>query len=138
MTINSFLVRNVLRNYDQQLTSARRLARLKRSLRAAGSMDEVTISREAKRKEMVDWVSRELLENMLVAGSTNLVVLDIKSQLEQEFGEEFEFNYPVTGEDLQVFVRRDDEVIELVPPEKNVVLSRLWELTRLKVSETML
>jgi len=79
-------VRNMLRTYGKQLTSAKRLARFRRALNRSESSDVVTISREARRRELIEKVSREIIENLIVSGNENPVVSDILEQLELDFG----------------------------------------------------
>lgn len=128
----------MLKTYARQLTSARRLARFRRSLAAAGAEEEVTISRLAKRRMLVEQVSREIVENLIVSGSTNETVQLILSDLNREFGEEFQFQYPPAEIELQVFRILDQGPEELVGPEKHAVFKRLWEITLEKVNDTML
>ena len=53
-------VRLMLRTYGKQLTSASRLARFKRALALSGAQDMVSISREARRKELVERIAQEI------------------------------------------------------------------------------
>lgn len=139
MTATSFDVRNMLRTYNKQATTARRLARYRRMLRAAGAEDEVTISREAKRRELVERVTTEIMENLIVTGSENPVVSDIKEQMEEEFGERFLYAYPPEEQDLQIYVVRDDAPPQEIQGEQRTMfLQKLWEVALEKVDETML
>jgi alkanesulfonate monooxygenase SsuD/methylene tetrahydromethanopterin reductase-like flavin-dependent oxidoreductase (luciferase family) len=134
-----FDVRNMLRTYGRQATTARRLVRYRRMLRAAGAEDEVTISREAKRRELVQRVTAEIVENLIVAGSENPVVADIKAQLDEEYGADLIFAYPPEEQDLQIFVLDEQgQAVELVGEQKADLLRRLWEVALEKVDETML
>ena len=128
----------MLKTYGRQLTSARRLARFKRSLAAAGAEEEVTISRLAKRKMLVEQVAREILENLIVTGSENETVQLILNELNLEFREDFQFQYPPSKIDLQVFRITDMGPEEVTGPAKNAVFKRLWEITLEKVNDTML
>lgn len=138
MTATPQQVRNMLRTYGKQLTSAKRLARFRRALRMAGVEDAVTISKEAKRRELVDKVTNEIMENLIIAGSQNPMVTEIMEQLELEFQERFMLEYPLDGDDVVVLRENEGALDELPPQEKRVVLKRLWEITREKVDETML
>jgi hypothetical protein len=128
----------MLRTYGKQLTSAKRLARFRRALRIAGVEDAVTISKEAKRRELVDKVTNEIMENLIIAGSQNPMVTEIMEQLELEFQERFMLEYPLDGDDVVVLRETAGAPDELDPQEKRMVLKRLWEITREKVDETML
>jgi len=132
-------VRNMLRTYGKQATTARRLARYRRMLRASGAEDEVTISREAKRRELVERVTAEIMENLIVTGSENPVVADIKGQIEEDFGERFLYAYPPEEQDLQIFVLREDAPPEeLTGENRTIFLQKLWEVALEKVDDTML
>jgi alkanesulfonate monooxygenase SsuD/methylene tetrahydromethanopterin reductase-like flavin-dependent oxidoreductase (luciferase family) len=139
VTATALDVRNMLRTYGKQATTARRLARYRRMLRAAGAEDEVTISREAKRRELVERVTSEIMENLIVTGSENPVVADIKEQIETEFGERFLYAYPPEEQDLQIYVLRDDAPPEeLLGEHRAIFLQKLWQVALEKVDETML
>lgn len=138
MTINPFIVKNVLRTYDQHLDTGRRIARFKNYMRRTGEGDLVTISQEAKRHQMVERVAREIVDNLIGSDSANPVVKDIKRQLTQEMGEEMAFRYPASGEGLQILRKTDQGVVSLTNAEKDAFMQRLWELALAKVDETML
>lgn len=131
-------IRNMLRTYGKQLSSAKRLARFRRALKISDSQDAVSISRQAKRREMVEKISREIIENLIVAGSENPVVTDIVDQLELDFGERYYFEYPLDGGDVQILRETPDGVTDLPSAEKAQVMNRLWEITLDKVDATML
>ncbi len=128
----------MLRTYGKQLSSAKRLARFRRALRISESQDAVTISRQARRREMVEKISREIIENLIVSGTENPVVTDIVDQLEMDFGERYFFEYPLDGGDVQILKETPDGVVDLPPADKAQVMNRLWEITLDKVDATML
>jgi len=139
MAANPALIRNMLRTYGRQITTARRLARYRRTLRAAGAEDEVEISREAKRRELVHKVTAEIVESLIVTGSENPVVVDIKKELEAAYRTKFHFAYPPEEQDLQIFrVLGDNDAVEVTGAERVRVLETLWRIALEKVDETML
>lgn len=138
MTIKSIFVRNMLLGYDRQLVTARRLAKYRRSLQAAEALDAVTISREAKRRQLVERVAKEIVENLIIAGADNPVVHEIKAQLEKEVGQELYFEFPLTEQDLQIFRNTEQGPQEVRNDEKMHLLNRLWKITLDKVDATML
>ena len=138
MVVPSYKMQTMLNTYGRQLTSAKRLARFRRALRLSEAQDVVTISREAKRRELIEKISREIVENLIVAGTRNPVVLDIQRQLELDFGEAFMFEYPLDGQDLKILRETGEGPRELSPEERGTVMARLWDLTVSKVDETML
>ncbi len=138
MTVNPFLVKNVLRTYDQHLDTGRRIARFKKYMNRAGEEDSVSISQEAKRKQMVEKVAREIVHNLIGSDSANPVVTEIKQQLAQELGGEAVFRYPANGDGLQILRNTPNGVTELTNGEKDAFMQRLWEVALNKVNETML
>jgi len=138
VAINSYYVRNMLRSYDRQLVTARRLARYRRVMRAADASDALSISREARRNQLVERVAKEVVENLLISGSDNPIVARIRDQLERECKETYLFEYPVTEPELLVFRQTKAGPVELEPEQKQDVLNRLWKITLDTVDETML
>lgn len=139
MAANPALLRNMLRTYGRQITTARRLARYHRTLRAAGAQDEVEISREARRRELVQKVTAEIVESLIVTGSDNPVVQDIKKGLESAFKTRFVFAYPPEEQDLQIFrLPGEGNAVEVTGAERVRVLEKLWRIALEKVDETML
>lgn len=138
MTVNPFLVKNVVRTYDQHQDTGRRIARFKMYMDRAGQGDSVSISREAKRRQMVEKVAREIVDNLIGSDSSNPVVGDIKKQLIQEFGNDLVFRYPADGNGLQILKKTEQGVAVLTNGEKDAVLRRLWEVALTRVDETML
>ena len=138
MNASPYEVRNMLQTYGRQATTALRLARYRRSLRAAEGEDEVTISREAKRQELVLRVATEIVENLITAGSENPVVEEIKLRLEEAVGSRLVFAYPPEEQDLQIFkVLGPDEYEEIEAQAKKALLDKLWRITLETVDETM-
>lgn len=78
VSIPSFYFRNMLLQYDRQLVTARRLARLKAELR---ERMPAAVPTETKRRVMVEHVARELLDNLLFTGSDNPVVREVRQEL---------------------------------------------------------
>lgn len=139
MTALPYQVRAMLRTYGRQVTTARRLARYRRSLMAAEAEDEVRLSREAKRRELVGRVAAEIVENCLVTGSDTPVVAELKAELEEELGFPLLFAYPPEDQEMRIFMVRDaDAPEELTGEGKAAAFKRLWELALEKVDETML
>lgn len=136
MSNKPFYVRNMLLGYDKQLVTARRLARYHRSL--GQGMGEDAVPNEVKRRHLVERVAREIVENLLMSGSESPIVQQIREHLEQEFGHELLFEYPITEQDLQIFKRTADGPQEVAPQEKMRIMNMLWKITLDKVDATML
>lgn len=135
MSIPSFYFRNMLLQYDRQLVTARRLARLKAELR-----DRVIapVSAETKRRVMVEHVARELLDNLLFTGSDNPVVREVRQELNRTLHGEFSFRYPPGEVDVRIFREEPEGSRELTSEERKNLLAALWEITLAKVDATML
>lgn len=138
MADTSYYVRNMLLQYDKQLVTARRLARYRRGKQSAESAEALAMSREAKRKQLVERVAKELIENMLIVGSENPIVREIREDLRREFNENFIFEYPIMEQDLLVYRETPDGPVELDGQNKLQVLNKLWTITLDKVDATML
>lgn len=138
MVVHPVNVRLMLRTYGKQLTSAKRLARFKRALALSGAQDVVSISREARRRELVERISQEVIENLLVNGQDNPVVDRVLTALEADLGEKVLFDYPLDGGEVQILRETPDGPAEVASEEKLRIMRRLWEITLSKVDETML
>jgi len=138
VTVNPFLVKTVVRTYDQHQDTGRRIARFKKYMDRAGQGDSVSISKEAKRRQLVEKVAREIVDNLIGSDSTNPVVRDIKQQLSAEFGGNLVFRYPSDGSGLQILKNTSQGVAELTNGEKDAFMRRLWEVALNRVNETML
>jgi hypothetical protein len=138
MLVQPVNVRLMLRTYGKQLTSAKRLARFKRALALSGAQDMVSISREARRKELVERIAQEVIENLLVNGQDNPVVTRVLTDLEQELGERVLFDYPLDGGEVQILRMTPEGPQGILPDEKMRIMRRLWEITLNNVDDTML
>ena len=135
MSIPSFYFRNMLLQYDRQLVTARRLARLKAELR---DQMPVSISAETTRRAMVEHVARELLDNLLFTGSDNPVVREVRQELNRTLHGEYSFRYPPGEVDVRIFREEPEGSRELTSEERKNILAALWEITLSKVDATML
>ena len=85
MSHNALEMQNMLRTYDKQLISSRRLTRYVRRLRGDKPAEPAEIKR-AKRTALVEQIARELIDNLLVLGVDNPVVTELKERLENATG----------------------------------------------------
>ena len=135
VSIPSFYFRNMLLQYDRQLVTARRLARLKAELR---ERMPAAVPTETKRRDMVEHVARELLDNLLFTGSDNPVVREVRQELNRTLHGEYSFRYPPGEVDVRIFREEPDGSRELTSEERKHILAALWEITLAKVDATML
>jgi len=126
----------MLRTYGKQLTSAKRLARFKQAMGTSPQMDDA--AKQAKRRELVQRIAHEVIENLIVNSEHTPVVAAILRQMEAEFESRFIFEYPVDGTDVQVLRETQQGPQELAGAERSKVMRRLWEITLSKVDATML
>lgn len=153
--IPSFYFRNMLLQYDRQLVAARRLARIhpgpepnailagperqpgEQAAEDQGAEDGETTA-EAKRRVMVEHVTRELLENLLFTGSDNPVVKEVREELDRKLGGRYSFWYPPGEVDVRIVCETPEGHRELDGEERKEVLTELWDITLAKVDATML
>ena len=128
----------MLRTYGKQLTNAKRLARFRKALRLSQAQDVVDISRQARRRELVERIAREIMENLIVNGSENPVAGEIRDRLEAETGWPVVLEYPLDGGDVRVLRQSEEGPEELGGGQRAALLQRLWEITLQRVDETML
>ena len=125
----------MLLQYDRQLVTARRLARLKAVIRGRlpGPATPGT-----ERRGRVGRVARELLDNLLFTGSDNPVVREVRQELNRTLHGEYSFRYPPGEVDVRIFREEPDGSHELTSEERKNILAALWEITLTKVDATML
>lgn len=136
MTMHTFYTRQMLLQYGRQLVAARRLARYDQLLGRGQRRD--TESTAAKRRDTVERVAREIMENLIFSGSDNPTVQEVKDRLTREIGEELVFRYPPADQGFKIFRITDGEEKELPEAEKQRAMALLWEVTLRTVDETML
>lgn len=139
MTIKPHIQQNILRVYGRQLDQGRRMARYRMLLQQSlPPGDTVTLSQDVKRRQLVEKVSREIMENLMVSESVNPVVEEIKKNLQREFGFPMEFRYPPLATEIQILRKEGEEAREITGEEKRAILEKLWRITLDTVNETML
>jgi hypothetical protein len=142
MSISSHQIHNVLRVYGKQFRRGLKLNRIKK-METSENVDQIKISPEAKRRQVVDRVAAEIMFRLAdpQEGGGD-VEREVLSTLKQEFGRELEFTYNIeagkfnfgaTGAD------KEGNESELLSEEENETLNqRLTEITRDIVNRTMI
>ncbi len=128
----------MLRVYGHHLDQGRRMARYRMLLQRASPGDLVNLSQDARRKQLVEKISTEIMDSLMVSGSNNPVVMDIKDELQRDFGFSMEFRYLPLEPELQILRKDGDDWVEVIGDEKTAILERFWRITLAKVNETML
>jgi hypothetical protein len=136
MSATSANVRTMLRTYGKQLSSAKRLARFRQAIGGLEPMDD--IAKQAKRRELIQRIAHEVIENLIVNASPSPVVKAVLGQLERDMGEQLVFEYPIEGGDVQVLRETQSGPQEVTGPERDKIMRRLWEIALSKVDGTML
>lgn len=137
VTVKSFYVRTMLRQYDKQLIAGRRINRYMGTSRAHDGEDSAS-SLSMKRQAMIERVSREIVENLIFVGSTNPIVQEIKEELEKELHQKLTFTFPAGMMDMQILKDTPNGPQPVSGAELGRILDKLWEITLDKVSATML
>lgn len=96
-------------------------------------------SPEEKRRLMVRRVTSEIVENLLLTGSDNPVVTEVKERLNEALGEEIMFRFPPGELDMLLFRHGENgQEEELGIEEKGKVMGLLWHIAEQTVDDTML
>ena len=135
--MSSYYMQHMLLQYGRQLTTARRLARHREAMRLAGGFAPEP-SPEERRRLMVRRVTGEIVENLLLTGSDNPIVTEVKSRLNEALGEEILFKFPPGELDMLLYRHGEHGEEELSVEEKGRVMGLLWHLAEETVNETML
>jgi len=138
MTINNYTIQNMLRTYDEQMNTGRRIKRLNRYLRRYSKKGTNLISNEDRRKQMVEKVAAEVIENLLTSKSDNPMVKEIKKKMEEKLQSRLVFFYPPNGDEMQILKGDPKDSTQLTEKEREKLMHILWETTIKTVNETML
>ena len=134
---NSFAkIQNILQQYNRQQYKTKQLAMLRESMpQRPRSGDRVSLSQQGRRQQLVEDIAQEIIHNLLVSGSTNPMVQEVKAELESEVGTSLLFQFLPKENRLDV---RKENGERVSAEEEEHILQRLWDLTRRKVDETMI
>jgi hypothetical protein len=140
MTITSNQIHSVLRTYSKQLKRGLRMNRI-RQMESAGSVDTISISAEAKRKQVVRHVAAELLFRLAESGlPADEVDEKVLGTLAKEYGRPLRIALDKeTGHfDFEVVDEKTGEVLgRPTVDEKESLNHRLTAITEEVVDETM-
>lgn len=131
------LKRIVLQSYQQQLMSARLLARHCVKTRLREGLEENDPDPAPKRQAFVNKIAGELFDSLMFYPNANPVVDEIRMELSQALGKNLEFTYP-PGDRLRLVLRESGEVRPLTDDEQRAALKVLKEITGQKVDEETL
>ncbi len=120
MAITSYQVQNILRTYAKQLSRGQRLAR-NRAAKEPAPSDQVNISIEARRKQVIEKITSEIVANLGsrlpgVGQGLGGVEEQALAQLSQEYGKNLDI-YPDESSGLLMF--------RVVDPHEGTVIQNL-------------
>lgn len=134
---NTLQTRIMLQKYQQQLLSARQLAKSRAKLRLREGLPPDDPDPAIKRHEYVKAVARELYTNLIYTGSENPVVEDIRKELGRHIGQDVEFTYP-PGKKLCIVGDGPDGRKPLPMAKQIDSYNMLLAITRQKIDQSML
>lgn len=129
--------RSMIQGYEQQLLTARRLARLKVKVRLADGAPPQDPDPDIQRRKYVEKVAKELYESLIYTGSDNPMVEEIRKELGKSVGLDLLFTYP-PGEQLRFVGRGPQGTMALPEAVQQQTRFALWRITRQKVQKSML
>ena len=144
MTITSYQVQNILRTYAKQLSRGQRLAR-SRAAKEPTPNDQVNISIEARRKQVIEKITSEIVANLgsqLPGDGRGLggVEEQALAQLSQEYGKNLDVRPDESSGQLMFRVVDAQEgtlVQELDSQESAVLQDRLYAITQEIIDQNM-
>ncbi len=145
MTITSFQVQNILRTYAKQLSRGQRLARVRAASESLPA-DQVNISIEARRKQVIEKITSEIVNNIGLrvpgrdtAGLASLEEMAL-SQLSQEYGGTLDLSQDETTGQLSfklVDAQEGTLLRDLGPEESARLQDRLYAITQEIIDQNM-
>jgi len=144
MAITSYQVQSILRTYAKQLSRGQRLARV-RAERQPAPNDQVNISIEARRKQVIEKITSEIVANLgsrLPGMGAGLGGVEEQAlgRLSQEYGKDLDIRSDESSGQLQFTVVSSGEggEPETLDAETSARLQeRLYEITQEIVDQNM-
>lgn len=129
--------RMALHFYEQQLLTARRLARHKVRMRLAEGLGPDDPDPAPKRQAFSSAISQELYDSLLFYPSPNPIVEEIRTKLSALLGKQVEFTYP-PGSTLKLAVREDGKLRHLTAEEQAQARILLRRITKDKIDKDIM
>lgn len=130
-------MRQVLQRYDQQLLTARRLARHRARIQERNGEETKEPDPSAKRRQYVESVASEMFTALLFTGIPDAVMEEIRQELNKLFKKEFEFVFPPNS-NLCIYIKDGKKKRQLTAEEAQIVSKALAAITSQKVDKSML
>ncbi len=137
MHITNYHVHNVLRTYSKQLSLSKRAVH--KRLLSVNQTDNITISGDAKRKAVIEKVTKDIVDRIVHSGPQNTVEMEAFSELENEYGKNLATEENVNTDFLFKVIDKDknEEIKTLSIEDSNVLRTRLEEITKDKIDANM-
>lgn len=129
-------MRIMLNCYEQQLLAARRLARYRIKKRVAEGINPQDPDPSIQRQKYVKQVAEELYTSLLLTGSDNPMVENIRKELSVRLKKEVEFTYPPGGK-LRIIARDAQGARPLTEEEAQIAKQMLWRITSQTIDKSM-
>jgi len=144
MAITSYQVQNILRTYAKQLSRGQRLAR-SRAAKEPAPNDQVNISIEARRKQVIEKITSEIVSNLgsrLPGAGQGLggVEEQALAQLSREYGQTLDVRADESSGRLVFRVaeaKEDSSGQDLDPQESARLQERLYAITQDIIDQNM-
>lgn len=136
MKIIPFQTRNMLKKYEQQLLTARRLERYRQAIKLI--KEPLSLSTIIKRKILVRLVAKEFFKNFLITGYNSSVVQDVQKELIEKFNNKICFQYPPESPEVVILVKVNNEWEKVGSKLQTEILCLAWTMILDKVNSTML
>lgn len=134
---HSLRMQQVLQKYEQQLLTARRLARFRARTQARAGEDPQEPDPSIKRRQYVESVASEMFTSLLFTGIADNLMEEIRQELCEKFKKDFEFVFPPNS-NLCIYIREGDSRRQLTTEEVQVVSAALAAITSKKVDNSMI
>lgn len=130
-------MRQVLQKYDQQLLTARRLARFRARVKQRSGEEIAEPDPAEQRRKYVESMASEMFTSLLFTGLPDALMEEIRLELCQKFKKEFEFVFPPNS-NLCIYIKEGKKRRQLNAEESQIVSRELALITRIKVDKGML
>lgn len=132
--LEQYRQRIMLHTYEQNLITARRLARYKIKKRLEEGLEPDDPDPAPQRKAFVNKIAQELYDSLIFYPDANPVVEEIRKELSEALGKNVEFTYPPGGT-LRIAVREKTGLRHLDDEEQRSARETLKQITNAKVDD---
>ncbi len=131
--MTSTKILNIIQKYHDQLSRTRRVMVLKKALRLMEpSEDRVTLSREGKRRELIDKLSKEIINNLIVSEEPEGIAGEIKEKIEEQVGIKLLFEFD--PKEKAIIVRKENKM-RFSERDQEKILKLLKTITKEKLEQ---